>query len=62
MDITVAKSSEHNLRNLYRRWAQFMAAESWDELAGWHRSDEIVTRAAESPSPDRSVSGEVVVD
>ena len=32
MDITEAKSSEHNLRNLYRRWAEFMAAESWDEL------------------------------
>src|SRR6266403_945182 len=33
MDITEAKSSEHNLRNLYRRWAEFMEAESWDELA-----------------------------
>jgi len=35
MDITEAKSSEHNLRNLYRRWAEFMEAESWDELATW---------------------------
>jgi hypothetical protein len=35
MDITDAKSSEHNLRNLYRRWAAFMEAESWDELATW---------------------------
>src|SRR5438132_3043487 len=26
MDITEAKLSEHNLRNLYRRWAEFMAA------------------------------------
>jgi hypothetical protein len=34
MDLTEAKSSEHNLRNLYRRWAQFMEADSWDELAG----------------------------
>jgi hypothetical protein len=37
MDITEAKSSEHNLRNLYKRWAEFMEAESWDELATWRR-------------------------
>ena len=37
MDITAAKSSEHNLRNLYKRWAEFMEAESWDELAAWRR-------------------------
>src|SRR5260370_17760588 len=42
MDITEAKSSEHNLRNLYRRWAEFMEAESWDELATWR-----IARAAE---------------
>jgi hypothetical protein len=36
-DLTQAKSSEHNLRNLYRRWAEFMAAESWDELMTWRR-------------------------
>src|SRR5437764_7272266 len=42
MDITEAKSSEHNLRNLYRRWVEFMAADSWDELATWR-----VARAAE---------------
>jgi hypothetical protein len=42
MDITEAKSSEHNLRNLYRRWAEFMEAESWDDLATWR-----VARAAE---------------
>jgi hypothetical protein len=35
IDITEAKSSEHNLRNLYRRWAQFMEADSWDELMSW---------------------------
>ena len=35
MDITEAKSSEHNLRNLYRRWAEFMEATSWDALATW---------------------------
>jgi hypothetical protein len=39
MDITEAKSSEHNLRNLYRRWAAFMEAESWDELAAWRRPE-----------------------
>jgi nitrite reductase/ring-hydroxylating ferredoxin subunit len=32
MDLTEAKSSEHNLRNLYRRWAQFMEAEDWAAL------------------------------
>jgi hypothetical protein len=37
MDITEAKSSEHNLRNLYRRWAEFMAADSWNELMSWRR-------------------------
>jgi hypothetical protein len=38
IDITEAKSSEHNLRNFYKRWAEFMDAESWDELATWrHR-------------------------
>jgi len=35
MDLSEAKSSEHNLRNLYRRWAEFMEAESWDALATW---------------------------
>ena len=39
MDITEAKSSEHNLRNFYRRWAQFMDARSWDDLATWRRRD-----------------------
>ncbi len=34
-ELTDAKSSEDNLRNLYRRWAQFMDADSWDELATW---------------------------
>ncbi|HJU18790.1 MAG TPA: aromatic ring-hydroxylating dioxygenase subunit alpha [Stellaceae bacterium] len=35
VDLSAAQSSEHNLRNLYRRWAQFMEAGSWDELATW---------------------------
>jgi phenylpropionate dioxygenase-like ring-hydroxylating dioxygenase large terminal subunit len=48
MDITEAKSSEHNLRNLYRRWAEFMEADSWDELATWRHDGEVVAaRAAE---------------
>ena len=38
MDITEARSSEHNLRNFYRRWAAFMDAEGWDDLATWRRS------------------------
>jgi phenylpropionate dioxygenase-like ring-hydroxylating dioxygenase large terminal subunit len=37
LDLTEAKSSEHNLRNLYRRWAEFMEAPSWVELASWRR-------------------------
>jgi hypothetical protein len=37
MDLTEARSSEHNLRNLYRRWAQFMEADSWQDLAGWRK-------------------------
>jgi phenylpropionate dioxygenase-like ring-hydroxylating dioxygenase large terminal subunit len=37
IDITEAKSSEHNLRNLYRRWAEFMEADSWEALATWRR-------------------------
>ncbi len=47
MDITDAKSSEHNLRNLYRRWAEFMEADSWDELASWRRADPGRAQAAE---------------
>jgi hypothetical protein len=48
MDITETKSSEHNLRNLYRRWTEFMEAESWDELATWRRNGEaMAARAAE---------------
>jgi hypothetical protein len=37
VDLTEAKSSEHNLRNLYRRWVEFMEAGSWDELLNWRR-------------------------
>jgi phenylpropionate dioxygenase-like ring-hydroxylating dioxygenase large terminal subunit len=46
IDITEAKSSEHTLRNLYRRWAEFMEAPDWAALATW-RSGAKVARAAE---------------
>ena len=35
IDITEVQSSEQPMRNLYRRWAEFMEAESWDQLATW---------------------------
>ncbi len=37
-DLTDVRSSEDNLRNLYKRWAEFMDAESWDELATWRNA------------------------
>jgi len=39
VEITQAQSSEEPMRNLYRRWAQFMEADSWAELASWRRAD-----------------------
>jgi len=39
-DLTEAKSSEDNLRNFYKRWAEFMDAESWDALATWRNGQE----------------------
>ena len=42
IDITEVQSSEQPMRNLYRRWAEFMEADSWDQLATWRSS----TRAA----------------
>jgi hypothetical protein len=39
IDITDAQSSEEPMRNLYRRWAQCMEAESWDELATWRHAE-----------------------
>ena len=38
MDLTEAKSSEQNLRNFYKRWAEFMDADNWDELATWRNN------------------------
>jgi hypothetical protein len=37
IDITERQSSEEPMRNLYRRWAQFMEADSWDDLMTWRR-------------------------
>jgi phenylpropionate dioxygenase-like ring-hydroxylating dioxygenase large terminal subunit len=39
IDITERQSSEEPMRNLYRRWAQFMEAESWDDLATWRHQE-----------------------
>jgi nitrite reductase/ring-hydroxylating ferredoxin subunit len=38
IDITDVRSSEQPARNLYRRWAEFMQADSWDELMNWRRN------------------------
>jgi hypothetical protein len=35
VDLTKAQASEEPMRNLYRRWAEFMEAGSWDELMTW---------------------------
>jgi hypothetical protein len=47
VDLTRANSSEHNLRNLYRRWAQFMEADSWAALAAWRSPAAVAQAAAE---------------
>jgi hypothetical protein len=39
IDLTAAQASEEPMRNLYGRWAQFMEADSWDELMSWRRND-----------------------
>ena len=39
VDITDVRSSEQPARNLYRRWAEFMQADSWDALMSWRRND-----------------------
>jgi phenylpropionate dioxygenase-like ring-hydroxylating dioxygenase large terminal subunit len=35
IDITDVQSSEQPARNFYRRWAEFMTAPGWDQLATW---------------------------
>jgi hypothetical protein len=42
IDITDIQSSEQPARNFYRRWAEFMEADDWDQLATWRHK----TRAA----------------
>ena len=34
-NVTVAKAAEQNQRGFYSRWAEFLTAHSWDELATW---------------------------
>jgi hypothetical protein len=47
IDLTAAQASEEPMRNLYRRWAQFMEADSWDELMTWRRNAQRAAQAAE---------------
>jgi len=47
VDLTKAQASEEPMRNLYRRWAQFMEAESWDELMTWRRDASREAQAAQ---------------
>ncbi len=35
IDLTEAQSSEQPMRNFYRRWAEFMEARDWSQLATW---------------------------
>jgi hypothetical protein len=35
IDITEVQSSEQPMRNFYRRWAEFMEADDWSQLATW---------------------------
>jgi phenylpropionate dioxygenase-like ring-hydroxylating dioxygenase large terminal subunit len=47
VDLTTAQASEEPMRNLYRRWAQFMEIDSWDELMTWRHHAKPETKAAE---------------
>jgi hypothetical protein len=47
IDLTKAQASEEPMRNLYRRWAEFMQADSWDELMTWRHTTSPAARAAE---------------
>ena len=40
MDTTEARFIEHNPRNFYRRWAEFMDGERWGDRATWRRGDQ----------------------
>ena len=35
IDLTEVQSSEQPMRNFYRRWAEFMEANDWSQLATW---------------------------
>jgi hypothetical protein len=39
LDTTKARAGEQNQRTFYTRWADFMAARDWDELAGWRHGN-----------------------
>jgi hypothetical protein len=44
IDLTEVQSSEQPMRNFYRRWAEFMEADDWSQLATWRSAER---RAAE---------------
>ena len=35
LNVTDAKAGEHNQRSFYTRWAQFIQAKDWHQLATW---------------------------
>ena len=41
LDVTEAKAGEQNQRAFYRRWASFMEAYSWDQLATWRNGNKV---------------------
>jgi phenylpropionate dioxygenase-like ring-hydroxylating dioxygenase large terminal subunit len=47
IDLTKAQASEEPMRNLYKRWAEFMEADSWDALMTWRHEGKREARAAE---------------
>jgi 3-hydroxyisobutyrate dehydrogenase-like beta-hydroxyacid dehydrogenase len=47
VDLTTAQASEEPMRNLYHRWAQFMEADSWNDLMTWRREASREAKAAE---------------
>jgi hypothetical protein len=39
IDLTEVQSSEQPARNFYRRWAEFMEARDWSQLATWRHNE-----------------------
>jgi hypothetical protein len=39
IDLTEVQSSEQPMRNFYRRWAEFMEANDWSQLATWRGAE-----------------------